>query len=41
MYPSCKVLRQDYPGGVPQDNPSYSAKLDRDKDEKACEQKGN
>ncbi|EKU49894.1 thermonuclease [Staphylococcus massiliensis S46] len=34
---TCGQMRQFYPGGVPSSHPSYSRKLDRDKDGFACE----
>ena len=36
-YANCTALRQDFPHGVPAGHPSYSPKLDRDKDGFACE----
>nr|WP_279390884.1 thermonuclease family protein [Mammaliicoccus sciuri] len=36
-YPNCTALRKVYPNGVPSTHPAYNAKLDRDKDNFACE----
>lgn len=37
-YQNCTDLRQDYPNGVASSHPAYQAKMDRDKDNWACEQ---
>lgn len=34
---NCTELRQVYPNGVPSDHPAYQPKMDRDKDNWACE----
>ncbi len=36
-YPNCTALRKVYPNGVPSTHPAYNGKLDRDKDNFACE----
>lgn len=36
-YSNCTQLRQDYPAGVPSSHPAYASRLDRDKDNYACE----
>lgn len=36
-YPNCTALRKVYSNGVPSTHPAYNAKLDRDKDNFACE----
>jgi micrococcal nuclease len=36
-YKNCTELRKVYPNGVPADHPAYQAKMDRDKDNYACE----
>jgi membrane protein involved in colicin uptake len=34
---NCTDLRKVYPNGVPADHPAYQSKMDRDKDNYACE----
>ena len=34
---NCDDLRTEYPNGVPSSHPAYEAKMDRDKDNFACE----
>jgi micrococcal nuclease len=36
-FANCTELRKVYPNGVPSDHPAYQSKLDRDKDNYACE----
>lgn len=36
-FENCTHLRTKYPNGVPADHPAYQAKMDRDKDQFACE----
>ncbi|PTK06028.1 thermonuclease family protein [Mammaliicoccus sciuri] len=36
-YSNCTALRKVYPNGVPSTHPAYNGKLDRDKDNFACE----
>lgn len=36
-FQNCTELRKVYPNGVPSDHPAYQAKMDRDKDNYACE----
>ncbi len=36
-YQNCTELRQDYPNGVASTHPAYEPKMDRDKDNWACE----
>lgn len=36
-YPNCTALRKVYTNGVPSTHPAYNGKLDRDKDNFACE----
>lgn len=36
-YKNCTELRKDYPNGVPKSHKAYEAKMDRDKDNYACE----
>lgn len=36
-YKNCTLLREVYPDGVPEENPAYESKHDRDKDGWACE----
>ena len=36
-YPNCTALRKVYPNGVPSTHAAYNGKLDRDKDNFACE----
>jgi endonuclease YncB( thermonuclease family) len=36
-FKNCTELRKKYPNGVPSDHPAYQPKLDRDKDNFACE----
>ena len=36
-FANCTELRKVYPNGVPSDHPAYQPKLDRDKDNYACE----
>ncbi|MBY0120581.1 thermonuclease family protein [Bacillus sp. S/N-304-OC-R1] len=36
-YKNCTELRKVYPNGVPADHPAYASRLDRDKDNWACE----
>lgn len=38
FFQNCTDLRGTYPSGVPSDHPAYQAKMDRDKDNYACEQ---
>ncbi|MFH0068413.1 thermonuclease family protein [Peribacillus sp. NPDC056705] len=38
FFQNCTDLRTKYPNGVPSDHPAYQAKMDRDKDNYACEQ---
>lgn len=37
FFANCTDLRGTYPNGVPSDHPAYQAKMDRDKDNYACE----
>jgi micrococcal nuclease len=37
-FANCTELRKVYPNGVPKGHPAYQAKMDRDKDDYACEQ---
>lgn len=37
-FDNCDDLRTEYPNGVPSSHPAYEAKMDRDKDNFACEQ---
>ncbi|WP_253702003.1 thermonuclease family protein [Bacillus sp. FJAT-27445] len=37
IFANCTELRQKYPNGVPSTHPAYQAKMDRDKDNYACE----
>lgn len=37
FFQNCTDLRTKYPDGVPADHPAYQAKMDRDKDNYACE----
>ncbi|MDP4171005.1 MAG: thermonuclease family protein [Bacillota bacterium] len=37
FFKNCTELRMKYPNGVPKGHPAYQAKLDRDKDNFACE----
>lgn len=37
FFKNCTELRTKYPNGVPSDHPAYQAKMDRDKDNYACE----
>lgn len=37
-FANCTELRTKYPNGVPSDHPAYQSKMDRDKDNYACEQ---
>lgn len=37
FFQNCTELRKVYPNGVPSDHPAYQAKMDRDKDNFACE----
>ncbi|WP_246042016.1 thermonuclease family protein [Robertmurraya kyonggiensis] len=37
FFQNCTELRTKYPNGVPSDHPAYQAKMDRDKDNYACE----
>ncbi|WP_169803221.1 excalibur calcium-binding domain-containing protein, partial [Neobacillus novalis] len=37
FFANCTELRKKYPNGVPSTHPAYRAKLDRDKDNFACE----
>lgn len=37
-FDNCNNLRTEYPNGVPSIHPAYEAKIDRDKDNFACEQ---
>jgi hypothetical protein len=36
-FSNCTVLRKVYPNGVPADHLAYQSKMDRDKDNYACE----
>lgn len=36
-FANCTELRKVYPNGVPADHPAYQPKMDRDKDNYACE----
>lgn len=36
-FQNCTELRKVYPNGVPSDHPAYQSKMDRDKDNYACE----
>ncbi|WP_285291769.1 excalibur calcium-binding domain-containing protein [Bacillus sp. ISL-35] len=36
-FANCTELRKKYPNGVPSDHPAYKPKMDRDKDNFACE----
>ncbi|MCQ6276788.1 thermonuclease family protein [Bacillus sp. V3B] len=36
-FKNCTELRKVYPNGVPSDHPAYQSKMDRDKDNYACE----
>lgn len=36
-YSNCAAMRRDYPNGVPAGHGSYSRRLDRDRDGRACE----
>ncbi len=36
-FSNCTELRQVYPNGVSSDHPAYQSKMDRDKDNYACE----
>ncbi|WP_423802623.1 thermonuclease family protein [Neobacillus sp. SAB-20_R2A] len=38
IFQNCTELRKVYPNGVPAGHPAYQAKMDRDKDNYACEQ---
>ena len=38
FFQNCTDLRTKYPNGVPSSHPAYQAKMDRDKDNYACEQ---
>ncbi|MFC4799036.1 thermonuclease family protein [Neobacillus sp. GCM10023253] len=38
VFQNCTELRKVYPNGVPAGHPAYQAKMDRDKDNYACEQ---
>lgn len=37
FFQNCTELRTKYPNGVPSDHPAYQSKMDRDKDNYACE----
>ncbi|WP_432355653.1 thermonuclease family protein [Sporosarcina sp. A2] len=37
FFQNCTELRKKYPNGVPKGHPAYQAKMDRDKDDFACE----
>ncbi len=37
FFANCTDLRKVYPNGVPADHPAYQSKMDRDKDNYACE----
>ncbi len=37
FFKNCTELRTKYPNGVPSDHPAYQSKMDRDKDNYACE----
>ena len=37
FFQNCTELRKKYPNGVPSSHPAYQSKMDRDKDEFACE----
>ena len=37
FFANCTELRKKYPNGVPSSHPAYQAKMDRDKDNYACE----
>ena len=37
VFANCTELRKKYPNGVPSDHPAYQPKMDRDKDNFACE----
>jgi hypothetical protein len=37
FFANCTELRKVYPKGVPADHPAYQSKMDRDKDNYACE----
>ncbi|MCD4837403.1 excalibur calcium-binding domain-containing protein [Neobacillus sedimentimangrovi] len=37
FFANCTELRKKYPNGVPASHPAYQSKMDRDKDNYACE----